>query len=453
APYEDSSATGIDGDQGDQGDDSSFGAVYVFVRDGAGEWSQQAYVKPSNAGEHDRFSGEGLALSEDGNTLAVGASGEDSNATGIDGNQTQDSLDGAGAVYVFVRDGAGEWSQQAYVKASNPGDRDAFARLALSADGNTLAVAARFEDSSAPGIDGDQADNSGYDAGAAYVFVRDGADAWSQQAYIKASNPGSYRDLFGVDVALSSDGNTLAVGAINEDSDATGIDGDQGDDDINGDNSGAVYVFVRDGSTWSQQAYVKASNTDARDYFGGRVALSGDGNTLAVGAASEDSGATGIDGDQGDNTANTTGAVYVYVRDGMGEWSQQSYVKASNAEAHDNFGASVALNEDGNTLAVGARSEASMATGIDGDQGNGLDLSGAVYVFVRNDIGWSQRGYVKATNPGRGRVSGDSFHVVALSADGNTLAVGAPREGSSATGIDGGQDNDSARNSGAVYLY
>ena len=107
-------------------------------------------------------------------------------------------------------------------------------------------------------------------------------------------------------------------------------------------NSGAVYVYTRDAAgAWSQQAYIKASNTDAGDKFV-VIALSGD--TLAVGAPFEDSAATGINGDQSDNSANGSGAVYVYARDGAGVWSQQAYVKASNTDAGDQFGFAVALS-------------------------------------------------------------------------------------------------------------
>ena len=101
----------------------------------------------------------------------------------------------------------------------------------------------------------------------------------------------------------------LAVGASAEDSAATGVNGDQADNGA--DNSGAVYVFVRSGSTWTQQAYIKASNTDANDNFGRSVALSGD--TLAVGAYLEDSAAPGVNGDQADNSAAIAGAVYVRI--------------------------------------------------------------------------------------------------------------------------------------------
>src|SRR6266853_4469015 len=111
------------------------------------------------------------------------------------------------------------------------------------------------------------------------------------------------------------------------------------------------------------QAYVKASNTGAADEFGFAVALSSDGNTLAVGAPAEASVATGIGGNQADNTAPSAGAVYVYTRSGA-TWTQQAYIKASNAEAGDQFGTSVALSSDGSTLAVGATGEDGPLTGV-----------------------------------------------------------------------------------------
>jgi hypothetical protein len=351
------------------------GAVYVFTRIG-GNWSQQAYVKASNTEAGDLF-GESVALSGDGNTLAVGARLEDSSATDINGLDTDNSFLNAGAVYVFTRIGS-DWSQQAYVKASNTGAGDLFGEsVALSGDGNTLAVGAEGEASNANVIDGDQADNSATLAGAAYVFTRSGG-SWTQQAYVKASNTDA-GDRFGNSVAVSGDGNTLAVGAWGEASNATGIGGDQTNNSLA--NSGAVYVFIRSGSAWSQQAYAKASNTDVGDQFGLSVTLSGDGNTLAVGASFEDSNATGIDGDQTDNSSLNAGAVYVFTSSG-GSWIQQSYVKASNTETNDFFGIPVALSGDGNTLAVGASSEASNATGINGDQAdNSFLFSGAVYLY------------------------------------------------------------------------
>ncbi|MCX8099048.1 MAG: hypothetical protein N3F11_08645 [Casimicrobiaceae bacterium] len=145
------------------------------------------------------------------------------------------------------------------------------------------------------------------DAQARYPVTID--PTFVQQAYVKASNTGA-GDWFGWSVALSGDGNTLAVGARLEDSSATGVDGDESNNSAF--DSGAVYVFVRSGAIWSQQAYIKASNTEEWDVFGSSVALSSDGNTLAVGAPWEDSNATGVNGDQSNDSASGSGAVYVF---------------------------------------------------------------------------------------------------------------------------------------------
>jgi hypothetical protein len=366
------------------------------------------YVKASNTGAGDWF-GASIALAADGNTLAVGASAEGSAATGIDGNQADDSAPESGAVYLFSRNGS-SWSQQAYLKASNSGAGDWFGySVTLAADGNTLAVGSP---------------NQGGASGAVYLFGRSGA-TWSEQAYLKSSNSAA-DDGFGSSVALAADGNTLAIGAVGEDSNATGIDGDQTNNTAT--NSGAVYLFSRNGSNWSQQAYVKASNTGTDDQFGRSVALAADGNTLAVGVRFEDSAATGIGGNQGNNSAVNSGAVYLFSRSGA-SWGQQAYLKAANTEAGDWFGYSVALAADGNTLAVGAPNEAI--------------FTGAVYLFSRSGSNWSQQAYLKASNTG----------IVALTADGNTLAVGTVGEDSNATGTGGDQTNGSAENSGAVQLF
>ena len=343
-----------------EADDS--GAVYVFSR--SDEWEPQAYVKASNAESNDDF-GRSVALSADGDTLAVGAPDEDSSATGVGGDQTDNSAQYSGAAYVFSRSD-GEWDQQAYVKASNPGANDWFGwSVALSADGDTLAVGASNEGG------GD------YGPGAAYVFSRSD-DEWQQQAYVQASNAGA-EDLFGCSVALSADGDTLAVGAAFEASSAAGIGGDQSDNSAWA--AGAAYVFSRSDDEWEQQAYVKASNAGADDQFGWSVALSSSGDALAVGAPYEDSSARGIDGNGSNDSAPGAGAAYAFTRQGE-TWTQAAYVKASRAAGADTFGLSVALSGDGNTLAFGATGEDSRATGIGGLQtDNSSPSSGAVYVF------------------------------------------------------------------------
>src|SRR5262245_45512124 len=168
------------------------------------------------------------------------------------------------------------------------------------------------------------------------------ASGWKQVGYIKAANPGE-GDEFGFSTALSADGNTLAVGAKMESNSATGINPKERDHAAYG--AGAVYVYARSGNKWVQQAYLKASNTGSDDQFGFVVTLSGDGNTLAVSAPFEDSNATGINGNQADNSFENSGAVYVFSRSGA-TWSQQAYIKASNPgekDEGDQFGYSVSL--------------------------------------------------------------------------------------------------------------
>ena len=438
---ESSAATGINGNQADNSLLVA-GAVFVFTRSGA-TWTQQAYIKASSTDDFDAF-GFSVALSADGSTLVVGAPFEDSAATGINGDPIDNSAPDAGAVYVFTRSGT-TWTRQAYIKASNTDANDNFGnRVAVSADGSTLAVGAPFEASNATGVNGNQANNSANVNGATYVFTRSGA-TWSQQAYVKASN---FAGLFGDSVALAADGSTLAVGASLENSAATGINGNQSD--LSAASSGAAYLFTRSGTTWSQQAYIKASNTGANDRFGTAVALSSSGSTLAVGAFGEASAATGINGNQADNSAAGAGAAYVFTRSGT-TWSQQAYVKASNTGANDSFGTAMALSGDGSILAVGSLAESSAATGIGGNQAdNSAASAGAVYVFARSGTAWSQRSYVKASNTGTNDFFGKS---VALLGDASMLAVGAQAEASAATGIGGNQADDSRFAAGAVYLY
>ena len=224
----------------DEDDNSapSTGAAYVFDRSGS-DW-ETSYLKASNAAAGDGF-GARLTISSDGSTLAVAAPDEDSGASDVDGDQSSNSNGSAGAVYVFVHDGAG-WDQQAYVKASNPSSQDLFGiGIALSETGDTLAIGAVNEASTAIGVGGDQDSNAAPDAGAVYVLRRDAASAWASTAYVKAPNT-DQGDRFGVEVDVSDDGLTLAVGASGESSSATGVNGNQAINTVPG-QSGAVYVY------------------------------------------------------------------------------------------------------------------------------------------------------------------------------------------------------------------
>ncbi|MCY1070633.1 FG-GAP repeat protein [Nannocystis sp. RBIL2] len=400
------------------------------------------YFKASNAEGGDYF-GLSLAISADGATMVVGAPFEDSGAHGIDAEQSDNSSVHSGAAYVFVREGD-TWKQQAYLKSFNGDVEDRFGEVAISGNGDTIAVGAMYESSAATGIDGDPSDNSGLDSGAVYVFERKGS-AWSQTAYIKASNTQSYAN-FGRRVALSVDGNTLAVGAPNESSAATGVDRNPWKGII--EDSGAAYVYSRNGGSWEQRAYLKASNTGESDNFGSALALSADGTTLAVAAPNEESKSAGINGDQNDNSLES-GAVYMFTLED-GAWSQQAYIKASNPGKSDSFGFTVALASDGDTLAVGAPSKDLAATEVDGDQPNGAANAGALYVFSRQGHAWQQEANLKAPNA----KEGDYFAgAIALSGDGSILVAGASGEDGDETGSFADPLAQAGNSSGAAYVF
>ena len=376
-------------------------------------------LKANNIDAADLF-GRSIALSGDGNTLAVGAPEEDSNNQGVD----NDLLAASGAVYIYRKVG-GVWGAPLRLKASNLGGTDKFGiSVTLSEDGNTLVVGSDLEDSDGSGADNNNIGNSG----AVYVYKFTGG-SWSSATRLKADNPGN-NDEFGFDISLSDDGNTLAVGATEEDSDGSGPD-----NNIIG-NSGAVYVFNFTGGSWSSATRLKADNVGQNDRFGISVSLSGDGNSLAVGAFLEDSDAQGVD----NNAAANSGAVYVFRYSG-GVWNTPTRLKADNISSQDQFGISVSLNGNGNTLAVGAYEEDSDAVGVDN---SGLSNSGAVYVFNYSGT-WNTGTRLKSNNIG----SGDNFGFhIDISEDGNTLAVGAYGEDSDAQGV----DNNSANGAGAVYI-
>ncbi len=377
------------------------------------------YIKASNPDAQDEF-GNSVALS--GDWLAVGAPNESSNALGVGGDQTDDSGDSSGAVYLFSREDSG-WAQRVYVKASNAGPVDGFgSELAFSK--GTLAVSAPFEDSAATGIDGAQTNGPGGNQGAVYVFVQVDGE-WQQQAYVKATNTGAV-DLFGRGVAL--DGDLLIVGAPGEDSAATSVDGDQSSNAAS--SSGAAYVYERTSAKWQPLSYLKASNAEAEDEFGHAVAISG--TALAVGApgeSSSDTSATNPD----DNAAHEAGAVYVFERAGT-SYEQVAYLKASNANAEDRFGEYLAL--EGDTLVVSAVGESTF--GGDGTESNELrPQSGAVYVFERAGGAWSQTAYLKAPV-----IRETAYFGTALGLAGDTLVVGAL-----------GDDSGDLPLSGAAYVY
>lgn len=323
-----------------------------------------------------------------------------------------------------------------YIKASNPGMADAFgSRVAISDDASTLVVAATGEASA----DGMQNDDQAPGAGAVYVFVRENLE-WSFQAYVKPLNPDS-GDQFGYDISLSGDASTLAVGSPEEDSASTVINvGELNDFALS---SGCAYIFSRDNTSWIQQAYIKAPNSEADDRFGTSVSVSANGNRLIVGAEGESGGGVGVGANPSDNSASEAGAVYVFERAG-GDWTFGRYIKPQNTDAGDHFGLSVRMAADGETFVVGAPGESSSSPDL--PENDDSSASGAVYVFTYFNGDWVQEEYVKA----EGISPGDQFGASVAISGSATIAIGAIGEDGSGQGIDPEVD-DFTPASGAVY--
>jgi hypothetical protein len=266
------------------------------------------------------------------------------------------------------------------------------------------------------------ADNSLGGSGAVYVYTRT-EGIWTQQALLKASNAGA-NDSFGSALTISQNGDYLAVAALGED----GSPGQPGSDGRR--DSGAVYVFARDTlGQWNQVAYLKASNAGVEDFFGRSLSFNASASLLAVGAPQEDRLASGVVSvDSGVESLNT-GAVYLFARSGDGvnsTFTQKNYYfKPSNGSENQQFGQSVSLSSSGDTLAVGAWGERSIAVGIGGNQDGETALAaGAAYVFTRpsDSDSWSQVNYVKPSDLQNYLYFGSKL---ALADDGRLLGVAA----------------------------
>ena len=333
---------------------------------------EEAKLFAADGGEGDQF---GYSVAVSGDTALIGVRFDDDDVNGLE----------SGSAYVFTRSGT-TWSQQARLTAADGSDRDWFG-VRVAIEGDTAVVPA----------DADDSDVNGVDSGSVYVFTRSGT-TWTQQAKLTASD-GAAVDLFGYSVALSGD--TVLIGARFD------------DDDVNGVDSGSVYVFTRCGTTWSQQAKLTAADGEAGDEFGYSVALSGD--TAVITANADDSDANGVD----------SGSAYVFTRSGS-DWSQQAKLTAADGEAGDLFGVRVALS--GDTALIGSR--------LDDDDANGID-SGSAYIFARSEGSWSQQAKLTAADGG----AGDWFgYTVALTDD--TALIGAGRH-----------DGDNGVDSGSAYVF
>ena len=315
------------------GNNIDIGAAYVFTKNN-GTWSEHSKLESPDGQIVDQF---GKSVAIDGETIVVGAPGEDTGATN------------AGAAYVFtLSDDA--WSYHSKIQAEDKQTADFFGEaVAVSggtSGGETIVVGAPNEDT------------GGSNSGAIYIFTQNDNGTWTQDYKFQADD-NQQDDLFGSSVAI--DVSVIVVGAWQEDTGAN--------------NAGAAYIFTHKDGVWAQYAKLQADDREQNDQFG--FSVDTDGNTIIVGAPGEDTG------------ANNAGAAYVFTKDFL-TWSQRSVLRADDKQQGDRFGYSVAL--DGYVAAVGAPGEDIEDT--EADDAN----TDAAYMFIRNDNTWSQHSKFEASD-------------------------------------------------------
>jgi len=363
---------------------SNRGKVYIYVKSGA-TWSQQAMIQSNDIANGDKF-GQSISLNEAGDTLVVGA--------WFKGGASNNGA--PGAAYIFTRSGT-NWTQQAkLLPADHTGNNDIWyfgKGVHISKDGNYVIVGSP----QAKGVSSEA-------QGAAYIYYRSGT-SWSQQARLLASDGAAHDEMSGGGssgdncVRLSGDANYAIVGAPY--------------DDDNGTFAGTAFIFVRSGSTWSQQQKIQSAGITSQDRFGSSVAIDEDGDTVVVGAMKHDS---------------LKGKSFVWVRSGT-TWSQQAAIQHSdNSDTQNNgFGSSADIDDSGDIIIIGSNLLYSTSA-----------TAGVAYAFGRTGSSWTQLKKFVPDNP----TSGDNFgQAIALSGDGKSVIFGA------------GEEDTTMNNSGAAYVF
>jgi len=341
------------------------GAAYAFDHDGQ-QWNRTGPLRPS-AGVTEAGDLFGEAVAIDGNTIVVGAPGDDENGSD------------AGAAYVFGRDG-GNWTR---IQRLSPADADAGDSF-----GQDVAVGS---DLVAVGADGKSSKTS--EAGALYLFERDGS-GWSQAAKLAPADLNA-EDYFGARVGVADGGETVVTGAY-------------GDDEA-GERAGAAYVFGRDGGGWSQEAKLMPQDGNANGLFGSSVAI--DGDTVLVGAFGT------LNGDE-----EFAGAAYAFTREN-GSFSSPVRLEPLTPSRGEFFGWEVGLHEE--VAVVGAYGNS-----------DGGDETGAAYLFSRSGGSWTEQTKLRPTD----LAAGDRFGVSVATDEGTTVVT-----------ADG--DGTAGENTGAAYVF
>ncbi|MCP4133872.1 MAG: hypothetical protein GY754_23080, partial [bacterium] len=355
----------------DIGGFSNAGSAIIFQLED-NSW-QEKELAPSDPAAGALY-GRSVAISSEGDTVLMGAVNDDDNGAN------------SGSAYIYSLVG-NEWDLCKLVPSGGAAGDYFGETVAISSHGNTIAV----------GAYGD----GGVGSVSIYRYR-----VWSNWDIVKlnASDAAS-GDQFGKSVAITDDGNTVVVGAWN--------------DDDNGSNSGSVYIYKWDGSDWdSSDAWIEtkltASEGATTAQFGKSVAVTPDGNTVIVGAYTDD-----IDG------KTNAGSACIYQWDGS-QWNETK-LAASGGEADDQFGVYVSIASDGNTAIVGAFHDDDKA-----------ENAGAAYIFRWDGSSWIESEKITAPDG----EAGDNFGVrVDITPDGNTVIIGAF------------YDDDRGTNSGSAYVF
>jgi len=282
----------------------------------------------------------------------------------------------SGSAYIFKYNDT-SWIEQAKINASDAALADYF--------GNSVSISGDYAVVGAIGKD-----ERGENSGSAYIFKRNGT-SWSEQAKINASD-GAAADSFGHSVSISGD--YVVVGAI-------------GDND-RGTSSGSAYIFMRNGTSWSEQAKINASDGEEGDSFGHSVSISGD--YVIVGAIGKD------------ESGKNSGSAYIFKRDNT-LWIEQAKINASDAAQYDNFGNSVSIS--GDYAVVGAY--------YNDERG---ENSGSAYIFKRDETSWNEQAKINANDAAVADYFGHS-----VSISGEYTVVGAIG------------DDDRGSSSGSAYIF
>lgn len=355
------------------------GKAYVFSRSGS-NWTEEAILSASDKAANYYF-GYSVSINSDGSRIVAGSIYAKSG-----------TISNAGKVYVFSRSGT-TWTEEASMsEGANAAAYTNYGRsVMISSDGNRIIVGAAS--ASPSGLSG---------AGRVYIYSRSGT-TWTEETVLTASNM-SASAYFGRGVAITSDGSRVAIGSYGASPSATSM-------------AGAVYVFSRSGTTWTQEAILTASDKAANDNLGIGLSINSDGSRIITTAYNASR-----------NSISSIGKTYVFSRSGS-TWSEEAGFLSSDGVANDKFGFYTLMSSTG-LFAMTSSVQAGSP---------GYTLSGKTYIHKRNGASWSELSIMTASD----KAASDNYgRSIAISQDEKFAVIGSD-----------GADPGGINAAGKVYIY